>query len=133
MITFTIDNIPPSKNVMHKHDSRSFRVSPEFQEFKEEVMMLKPPVRTLEGDLFIDIAVFLPDRKRDPHNCLDTMLDAIQYSALIKNDRQFRWTLIYCPGIDKAHPRTIVTMGPIDELPDWLQIKVSELRKKEAA
>ena len=115
MITFTIAGIPPSKNRMHDHNGR-LRRSDDFQAYREEVMMLCPSVEQFTGSLFIDIAIYLPDNRRDVHNCTDTLLDSLQYSGIVKNDRQFRWVLTRCAGVDRCNPRTVITIGLLDEL-----------------
>lgn len=121
MITMTLPGLPPSKNRMHDHSSGRPRASADFQAYKEEVMMIAPPVDTLTGPLFIDIAVYLPNNRRDVHNCTDTLLDALQYAGLVQNDRQFKWVLTRNPEIDRENPRVEVTIGALGEWEEYMR------------
>lgn len=123
--TFTIPGIPPSKNRMHDHSSGRPRVSADYQAYKEEVMMLAPPVEQFTGPCFIDIQIYLPDNRRDVHNCTDTLLDSLQYAGLIKNDRQFKWVLTRSPQIDKENPRAELVVGDLGEWVDYMRKEVA--------
>jgi len=59
------------------------------------------------------------------HNCVDTLLDAIQYAGVVKNDRQFRWVLVRNPEIDRDNPRTEVAIGDLDGWREYMRKEVA--------
>ena len=127
MITFTLPGIPPSANMYWRHNQGRTHISEEGIEWREYVAVFGPSVQ-LTGDLFLDIALYLPDRRRDPDNKIKSMQDSLQYSRIVKNDRQIRDVRAHAAGIDKENPRTVITLGALEQWPEWI---MKQLERRE--
>lgn len=115
MITFSIPGIPPSTNTYWRHDRNVTHISSEGKNWRDTVAMIAP-FADLSGKLYCEIAIWLPDnRRRDVDNFLKAMLDSLQYARVIQDDSQIRDVRVYEAGIDRDAPRTIVTLGDLDE------------------
>ena len=61
----------------------------EYKNFKKEISRLFPPGNTFNG--YVDIEIFVSLWKmRDTGNCLEPVMDGIEASGIIKNDRNIR-------------------------------------------
>jgi Holliday junction resolvase RusA-like endonuclease len=69
--------------------------------------------RFFEGDVDVTLRVFRPNKRRDAHNAIAVLVDALQ-GHVYKNDRQIR-RLLSERCDDEANPRVEVEVYPLNE------------------
>jgi len=126
ILQFTIEGIPPSANTYWRHDRGVTHISTEGIEWREFVAIMAPSEQ-FTGRVFLDIGLWLPDLRRDPDNTIKSMQDSLQYAGVVKNDRQIRRTGVYEIGIDKANPRTVITVGSLELWQQWIMTQIQEV------
>jgi Holliday junction resolvase RusA-like endonuclease len=82
---------PPSVNTYWRHVGSRVLVSKKGRQYQAEVSSLlnRKRVKTLDGDLIVDIRLVPPDRRRrDVDNSLKALLDAMQFGGAYHDDSQ---------------------------------------------
>ena len=82
---------PPSVNHYWRHVGPRVLVSAKGRTYRKEVnaILNRKGIEPLEGDLFLDITLIPPDRRRrDIDNYLKALLDAMQYGGMYLDDCQ---------------------------------------------
>lgn len=110
-----LQGIPPSVNHMYRNarvKGRTIRVlSPAAKAWYEETMWVakqwrnKNKWQTADGKTIVRLWFYFPDkRKRDTHNGLKLLLDALEDAGIYTNDR-YALPRIMDFDIDRANPR----------------------------
>ncbi len=130
MIQFTLQDIPPSVNDYWRHDRGRTHISEEGKAWRDyvDLELCGMDAFAKKLPLFCDIALYFSDNRRDPDNCIKSLQDSLQHAGLVPNDRQIEDVRAWKAGIDRENPRTMVTIGALNERHDF--IKACFMRKR---
>jgi Holliday junction resolvase RusA-like endonuclease len=117
-ISFVVEgDIPSMKNDLRiSRNGGVFHRNNEVMTYKRLFLSQVPLAfrnKRITGPVSVDLIIYQKDRRKDAHNQMATVFDAIEHSGIIKNDRQIiKWS--GCRQIDKDYPRVqlkVMEMG----------------------
>jgi len=104
---------PPTVNTYYRNVSGKTLISKRGRAYRKTVssMVARSGMVPMRGLLMIDIAVFLPDkRRRDLDNLLKSLADSLQHGGVYEDDTQIRDWHIYDAGMDRPEGHVIVRL-----------------------
>lgn len=69
--------------------------------------------QNIKEDVELILTIFRKDRRKDPANIVDTILDAIQKTGIIANDRSVVKCSYNATIIDKNSPRVVIELSKL--------------------
>jgi len=114
MISLTIlGDIPSMKNTLRRSRSGAFYHKDDaVRKYKADFAKQVPArhKKKIEGMVLVELMIWQKDRRKDGHNQMATIFDALEFAGVIKNDRQIaNWTC--CVGFDRNNPRVEIKVG----------------------
>ncbi len=102
--------IPPSVNVMYRRSRGSFGMfkTKEAKEWIVGALKVIGHVKTIVGPVDVE-AFFFFDRERDLDNNLKALMDVLQESKMIENDKQV-YSILATKGFNKKNPHVEVVV-----------------------
>src|SRR6056297_1290137 len=107
---------PPSVNTYWRHVGNRVLVSKKGRQYQATVSSIlhRKKLKTLEGDLIVDVRLVPPDRRRrDVDNSMKALLDAMQFGGVYLDDSQIVRLTIEKHQAEPADPRAEVVVQNI--------------------
>ncbi|XZE55784.1 RusA family crossover junction endodeoxyribonuclease [Planctomycetaceae bacterium SH139] len=107
---------PPSVNTYWRHVGNRVLVSKKGRQYQATVSstLHRKKLKTLEGDLIVDVRLIPPDRRRrDVDNSMKALLDAMQFGGVYLDDSQIVRLTIEKHQPEPADPRAEVVVQNI--------------------
>lgn len=103
-------SIPPSVNAMYRRSRGSFGMfkTREAKDWIADSLKKIGKVKTIKGMVDVE-AFFFFDRERDLDNNLKALMDVLQESKLIENDKQV-YSILATKGFNKKNPHVEVVV-----------------------
>lgn len=100
---------PPTANTYYRHDRGKTHISTKGKAYRQTVLALTRGSGGVRGRVFVEVAVYLPDRRRrDLDNLTKSLFDALQYAEVVADDKLIRDFRIYDAGLDRPDGHVVV-------------------------
>ncbi|CAB4137587.1 Rus Holliday junction resolvase [uncultured Caudovirales phage] len=110
----TIKGQVPSKSNGYKIAGKRLYKSSELKDYEWHFLFQTPKIiQKIEGKFGITMSVYFQSNRSDLDNAAKVILDCLQVSGIIKNDRNC-WQLQMTKQIDKLNPRVEIFIYEID-------------------
>jgi Holliday junction resolvase RusA-like endonuclease len=110
-----LGDVPSLKNMNRFANGRCYHPK-EIKEYKDSFALQTPKIykKLYRDDICVTIKYWTKDLRKDVHNMEAICFDSLEYSGVIKNDRQIKLWGGKFMGVDKKNPRIEISLIAID-------------------